>query len=168
MEIPKFFQTDSLSYHNASTVLVFLIFRYKKDRITRTPKSKRMTQKTKNTRTQKFNDVCSLLPMQASKYGKTQMKTKSKKPCVWSWQHAVFEQKTDLKTATVKMCCFKMKISGAVNGRSGGLKHNVTRFAASVQRTWCTLIQILHICDDVLTLILPLSRQNLYVDWRPC
>lgn len=60
--------------------LVFLIFRYKKDRITRTPKSKRMTQKTKKqTRTQKFNDVCSLLPMQASKYGTTQMKTKSKK-----------------------------------------------------------------------------------------
>lgn len=45
MEIPKFFQTDSLSYHNASTFLVFLIFTYKKDRITRTPKSKRMTQK---------------------------------------------------------------------------------------------------------------------------
>lgn len=37
-----------------------------------------MTQK--KACTQKFNDICSLLhvPTQASKYGKTQMKTKSK------------------------------------------------------------------------------------------
>ncbi len=47
------------------------------------------------------------------------------------------------------MCCFKMKISGTVNGRSSGLKHNMIHFAASVQRTWYTIIQILHICNDM-------------------
>lgn len=41
------------------------------------------------------------------------------------------------------------------------LEHDVT--SASVRRTWCAAIPILHIRDDELTLSLPLGRQNLYV-----
>lgn len=47
------------------------------------------------------------------------------------------------------MYCYKMEIGRAVNGRSSGLKHDVIHFAASVQRTSFTIIQILHICDDM-------------------
>lgn len=59
---------------------------------------------------------------------------------------------TNFTAETVKVCV-SVKICGVVNGRSGGLKHYVTRFAASVQLTWCSSIQILHICNDVLSLI---------------
>lgn len=44
MEIPRFFQTDSLLSQHLN-ILEFWIFKYKKDRITSTPKSKIMTQK---------------------------------------------------------------------------------------------------------------------------
>lgn len=40
-----------------------------------------------------------------------------------------------------------MKVSGAVNGSSSGLKHHV-HVTASVQITWFTLIQIVHTCTN--------------------
>lgn len=80
MEIPKVFQSDffQLKVH---LYILDLIFRNKKTnenneklRITRTPTSKIM--KKSKTCTQKFNDII-LLPMQACKYGKPPMRTKS-------------------------------------------------------------------------------------------
>lgn len=82
-----------------------------------------MTQQKGKTCTQKFNDIFSLLLMWASKYGKQPMKTKRTSP--------------DNKLKTVKICCWKSV--------ERWMAEVVARFVASVQRTWCTLIQILHI-----------------------
>ena len=95
-----------------------------------------MNQK-KKTYTQKFNDICSLSyepAMQASKYGETQIKTK------------VENITALLKTKTVKMYCFTMKIR-AVN--SGSSELNTMQYI--LQHHWLMMVHYssYKFCDDM-------------------
>lgn len=123
-----------------------------------------MTQRKVNKKkfcTQKFNDICSLSPIQASKCGKKKRNTNdNRKDMDVIWRLLLILTTTII----LKKICFKVKLRRAVNCRSNELERDGKHLAASVQRTWFTFIQIWHICVEYSrALIVPVSGQHLYV-----